>query len=154
MTRTLVIINDTVLLACASMYLGTGWSIILFSFPIAPKLTPDNYFLQFVPQVRAATRFFTIMTIVMIATCLVMLVSEWGHALMWVPVVVLLGILAATGLTMRFLFPYNNAMAAGITDQDELNDVLRHWMALNRIRVGLWTIQWFSLATFFAVRAR
>lgn len=31
------------------MYLGTGWPLILFSFPLASKLCPDNYYKQFVP---------------------------------------------------------------------------------------------------------
>jgi hypothetical protein len=33
------------------MYLGTGWPLILFSFPLASKLCRDNYYKQFVPQV-------------------------------------------------------------------------------------------------------
>ena len=28
-------------------------------FPISPELTPDNYYMQFVPQVTAATQFST-----------------------------------------------------------------------------------------------
>jgi hypothetical protein len=33
------------------MYLGTGWPLILFSFPLASNPCPDNYYKQFVPQV-------------------------------------------------------------------------------------------------------
>ena len=47
-------INNLFLFLCTAMYLGTGWSPVLFSFPIAPKLRPDNYYNQFVPQVTAA----------------------------------------------------------------------------------------------------
>jgi hypothetical protein len=62
-----IVLNDLLLLACVSMYLGTGWSLVLFSFPIRPRLTVDTYYDQFVPQVTLATRFFTWMTTVMIA---------------------------------------------------------------------------------------
>ena len=50
------------LFLCVSMYFGTGWSLWLFSFPVTPQLTPAIYYLQFVPQVTAATEFFTQMT--------------------------------------------------------------------------------------------
>jgi hypothetical protein len=58
-------INNLFLFLCTAMYLGTGWSLVLFSFPIAAKLRPDNYYNQFVPQVTAATKFFTVMTVLM-----------------------------------------------------------------------------------------
>lgn len=149
----LVVLNNALLLMCTSMYLGTGWSLILFSFPVAPQLTVDNYYMQFVPQVKAATKFFTYMTMVMIATSIVMLISEWGDPLIWVPITVLAGVLAATGLTVRFIIPYNKRMEEGITDQAELEDVLGRWMTLNRIRVSLWTVQWLAMSTWFVVVA-
>ncbi len=92
------------------MYLGTGGSLVLFSFPLAPQLTPDNYYLQFVPQVQAATAFFTTMTKVMLACGLIMLIAEWRQRTRWVPIIV----------------------------------------QLNRIRVGLWCVQWAALAWYFA----
>jgi len=67
-----LILDASVLLLCASMYLGTGWSLVLFSFPgPARALNVDNYYEQFVPPVERATRFFTWMTVVMIATAVV-----------------------------------------------------------------------------------
>ena len=152
MRRILLTLNHSLLFLCASMYLGTGWSLLLFSFPVAPRLTPDNYYLQFIPQVHAATHFFTYMTGLMLVLATVMLVAEWRTGLRWVPIVVLLGVLAATGLTIRFIFPYNEAMSAGITDPARLADVLGKWMALNRVRVGLWTVQWLALMVYFAAK--
>jgi hypothetical protein len=153
MKRRLLILNHSLLLLCCSMYLGTGWSLLLFSFPIAPTLTPDNYYLQFVPQVTAATKFFTYMTMVMIAAGVVMLVAEWRTRFRWVPVVVLLGVLAATGLTMKFIIPYNEEMAAHITSAARLGEVLDAWMGFNRLRVGLWTVQWLAMMIYFAAKA-
>lgn len=144
--------NHSLLFACASMYFGTGWSLVLFSFPIAPELTVDTYYMQFVPQVEAATAFFTYMTVVMLITSAVMIVAEWRTRMVWVPIVVLAAIVLATALTMIFIFPYNEAMSGGITDSDVLVDTLDRWMSLNRIRVGLWTVQWLSLMTYFAIR--
>lgn len=150
MKRGLLIVSYSILFFCTSMYLGTGLSLVLFSFPIAQKLTPATYYLQFVPQVSAATHFFTYMTSVMIALVIVMLVAEWRTPFRWVPLVVLAGVIAATALTLKFIFPFNQEMARGITDQDRLAHVLRTWMSLNRIRVGIWAVQWLAMMFYFA----
>src|SRR5439155_23075680 len=41
MKALLFTINNALLFLCVSMYLGTGWSMVLFYFPIAPQLTVD-----------------------------------------------------------------------------------------------------------------
>ena len=147
--KVLLGINHSILFLCTSMYLGTGWSLILFSFPIAPQLTPDNYYMQFVPQVTAATEFFTSMTMLMIATAIIMIIAEWRSKLRWFPIGVLLGVILATALTIIFIIPYNEQMSAGITDAGVLKEVLRKWMNLNTIRVMLWTVQWLCMMAYF-----
>ncbi len=141
----LLLLNRCLLFLCASMYLGTGWSMWLFSFPIIPQLTVDNYYLQFVPQVTEATRFFTGMTLVMMASAAVMIWDERRAGRAWIPVVVLLSIVAATGLTMVFILPYNREMAAHVTNPARLREVLDRWASLNRVRVSLWTVQWIAM---------
>jgi len=148
--KTLLILNNSVLFLCASMYLGTGWSLLLFSFPIAPQLTVNNYYMQIVPQVTLATQFFTYMTTLMIILAVVMLIAEWKSALRWVPIIVLAGILVATGLTIVVILPLNDLMSKGITDPVQLKSILNEWIFLNKIRVGLWTIQWLSMMVYFA----
>jgi len=150
MKTRLLTLNHALLFLCASMYLGTGWSLVLFSFPIAPQLTPDNYYLQFVPQVDAATRFFTYMTMVMLACAAIMIWAEWRTPQRWVPIAVLLGILAATGLTMWLIIPLNEEMGKHITDPARLKQVLGEWMNLNRVRVGIWTFQWACMMYWFS----
>lgn len=135
------------------MYLGTGWSLVLFSFPVASHLTVENYYLQFVPQVTAATRFFTYMTGLMIVASIVMIIAEWRTRYRWVPIVVLLGVVAATGLTMRYILPLNDLMRQGITDAVQLKNILSEWILLNKIRVGLWTVQWLAMMYYFAHKA-
>jgi hypothetical protein len=147
-----LILDASVLALCASMYLGTGWSLVLFSFPVRPKLTPSNYYLQFVPQVQAATRFFTWMTTLMIGATVVVVVwdrSSWTVAF---PAVLLAGVLLATALTIKFIFPYNKRMADGIADESELQSVLGKWVLLNWIRVGIWTVEWVAITAWFAVK--
>jgi len=148
------LINSCFLFLTTAMYLGTGWSMWLFQFPVARHLTPDNYYWVFVPQVAAATQFFTIMTWFMIASSLVMIWTERKDRLRWVPIVVLAGVLAATGLTIWYIFPYNNSMTAGIKDPVELQSVLASWIKLNRVRVLIWTVQWSAMMFYFARRAR
>jgi hypothetical protein len=145
--------NAALLLACASMYFGTGWSLVLFSFPIAPRLTPATYALPFVLPVEAATHFFTYMTIVMLVGAAVMIWGEWRTGYRWVPIVVLLAVLAATLLTTQIIFPANHEMEAGIATQARLDVVLARWMLLNRIRTGLWTVQWLAMTAYFVLKA-
>ncbi len=149
-----LILNDSVLLFCTSIYLGTGWSLVLFSFPSRSRLTVDNYYDQFVPQVTRATRFFTWMTMVMIGTAIVMIVAERHSAYVIAPALALAGVVAATALTVKFILPYNKRMAARITDNAELQQVLGKWMLLNWVRVALWTVQWVSIVTYFALHLR
>jgi hypothetical protein len=147
------VLNALFLLTCVSMYFGTGWSLVLFSFPIAPKLTPATYYMQFVPQVEAATRFFTYMTVAMLVSAGLMIYSEWRTGYRWVPIVVLLAVIAATWLTEQWLLPLNAEMSAGITDQARLDAVLSKWMRLNVIRVLLWTVQWLTIISYFGLKA-
>jgi hypothetical protein len=117
-------INNLFLFLCTAMYLGTGWSLVLFSFPIAPKLRPDNYYNQFVPQVTAATKFFTVMTVLMAVSAILMITGgpQGGQRLLGAVV-----------------------LAASVAA------ILRRWMARNRIRVGLWTLQWAAVACWFGL---
>jgi hypothetical protein len=153
MKKKLLELNNAFLFLCTSMYLGTGWSLVLFSFPVVPQLTIENYYLQFVPQVTAATKFFTYMTMLMIAACIVMIFAQWRTRYRWVPIVVLLGVIAATGLTMLYIIPLNKAMSQGITDPVKLKDILSQWTFMNKIRVGLWTVQWLAMMYYFAHKA-
>lgn len=153
----LLVLNHVLLLLCCSIYLGTGFSLVFFQFPIEPNLTVDNYHMIFVEPVTAATRFFTYMTIVMLICAAIMLVTEWFSGLRWVPVVVLLGVIVATVLTMVVIIPLNKELAAGVTDPARLKIVFHDWANMNRVRVSLWAIQWAAMAYWFyrmALQAR
>ena len=142
--------NKLLLFACTSMYFGTGWSaLVFFSFPSAKDLTPDNYYMQFVPQVTAATHFFTYMTMLMMLCCVIFIIEEWKSSIKWYPIIVLSLVVLTTLLTIYFIFAYNEQMAAGIKDPQLLQEVLRKWMNLNIVRVSLWTLQWLTMATYF-----
>jgi hypothetical protein len=78
----LLLLNHVVLLLCCSIYLGTGFSLVLMVAPL-----------------NAASQFFTTMTVVMLICGLIMLATEWLSGLRWVPVVVLVAVIVATVLT-------------------------------------------------------
>jgi len=149
MKNKLLITNHALLLLCASLYLGTGTSLVLFSFPVAPQLTPGNYYLQFVPQVQAATKFFTPVTVFMIFGAVIMTVAEWRQPLRWVPIVVLAAIIGSTLMETQLVFPLNDEMARHISDPVRLNIVLGEWMRLVTARVLLWCVEWAALAWYF-----
>lgn len=154
MKSNLLIANHMLLFLCASMYLGTGGSLVLFSFPTAPQLTPDNYYLQFVPQTQAATVFLTAMTKLMFACAAIMLVAEWRSRWRWIPITVIAALCAATALTVWWIFPLNAEMDAHIQSASRLQVVLADWMRLARLRMVIWCVQWAALALYFAVWAR
>jgi hypothetical protein len=149
----LLMLNKAVLFACVSMYFGTGWSLVLFSFPTAGELTPSTYYMQFVPQVAAATAFFKVMTSVMMINATILVVEEWKTPLRWFGIGVLLAITLVTALTIVYIFPYNARMAAGIATQAELNEVLNKWMNLNTLRVSIWTAQWVLVMIYLLFKA-
>jgi hypothetical protein len=148
------VLNAALLFLCCSMYFGTGWSMGLFSFPIRPQITVDNYYLLFVPEVTAATKFFTWMTMVMMASAAAMIWTEWGTPLLFVPIIVLVAVSAATGLTVIKILPINARMAAGIKDPVELGQILDEWEALNWVRIALWSVQWAAMIVWFIAKAR
>ena len=110
------VLNASFLFWAMAIYMGTGWSMWLFSFPIVPQLTPENYYYVFVPQVAYATKFFTPLTWIMMACALLMLILEWKGGIRWVPVIVLLLVGIAGWVTVQFIFPYHREMTAGIHD--------------------------------------
>lgn len=148
MPRTIVL-NNAILFLCCSIYLGTGISLIFFQFPLEPKLTVENYYLIFVEPVDNATRFFTYMTVVMLITGFVMLLTEWLSGIRWVPVVVLLALIASTLTTIYLIFPHNEALRQGITDPAKLAETFGVWANLNRVRVSLWGIMWLAMMYYF-----
>lgn len=149
----LVVLNASFLFLTAAMYLGTGWSLWLFQFQVAPKLTPATYYYAFVPQVETAGTFFTWMTSLMMISAIIMLIVEWKGPMRWVPIIVLVSVTAATLYTVWYIFPYNDAMKAGITDQQVLQATLDKWISMNRIRILLWSVEWFAMMVYFGRRA-
>jgi hypothetical protein len=146
--------NAALLFLCCSMYFGTGWSMGLFSFPIKPLLTVDNYYLEFVPEVAAATNFFTYMTVVMLVCGAAMTYTEWHTKFRLVPIAVVLALIISTLLTIYVIFPYNDAMSAGIKDPAVLASTLTKWMDLNWVRISLWTVMWAVMMFWFALQTR
>ena len=153
MKQILIVLNATFLMLTASMYLGTGWSLWLFQFQSAPHMTIDNYYWTFVPQVQAASVFFTWMTSLMIVSLIIMIWVEWKTDMRWIAILVLLSLLAATGFTVWYIFPYNDTMESHITDPALLTATLDKWISLNRVRVILWTVEWAGMMWYFAKRA-
>jgi hypothetical protein len=142
-----------VLLACGSIYLGTGVTLVFFLFPIQSKLTPDTYRVPFVEPVAAATRFLTPMTVVMLVAAVGLIALELGTAYWIAPAAYLAMTIASTLLTTRLIFRHNQRMKEGIEDPGELQATLTAWRRLNTWRASLWTVQWAAITTWFVVRA-
>jgi hypothetical protein len=148
------ILVTLVLLACASMYLGTGWSLALFTIPGRSGWTVDNYYDQLMAPIARATRFFTWMTIVMLACCAALIVAEWGSWYLLAPIGVLVAVVGATLLTTLVIFRYNKRLRERVTDPAELHDVLERWVRWNWLRLALWTAQWVGVAVYVGLKLR
>ncbi|HKP46417.1 MAG TPA: hypothetical protein VJT50_07445 [Pyrinomonadaceae bacterium] len=153
MKNKLLLLSYAVLFAGVSIYFGTGWSTVIFQFPMLPQLNVGNYYLHFVPQVAAATTFFTILVPLMCLICLVMIKAEWSTKFRWVPIVVLLAIIAASSVTYFLIFPINREMAAHISDPQQLTNAVDKWVHYTCYRVVLWSLEWIVLMYYFAARA-
>jgi len=68
-------------------------------------------------------------------------------------VTTLLILLPIAAALVIWILPLNNQMSAGIKDPAKLQSIIGRWMALNRVRVGLWTVQWLAMASFFGIKA-
>lgn len=144
-----VVLNALFLYLCASMYLGTGWSLWLFSFQVTPHLTPANYYYAFVPQVVAAAKFFTYMTALMGVSGL-LLAWQLRHAReKWAPILTLVAVTVATWLTIQYIFPYNHILEGGVKDGALLQETLTKWINLNKVRISLWSVQWVAMGWLF-----
>jgi hypothetical protein len=153
MKNKLLLLSYAVLFAGVSIYFGTGWSTVIFQFPTLPDLNVGNYYLHFVPQVAAATWFFTILVPLMCLICLIMIKAEWRTRYRWVPILVLLCIVAASSITYILIFPVNREMAAHITDPQQLTVAIDKWVNYTWYRVVLWSTEWVTMTYYFAARA-
>jgi hypothetical protein len=153
MKNFLLVLNKAVLFACVSMFFGTGLSLILFSFPIAPYLTPSNYYYEFVPEVSGAVHFFTYMTILIMVCCIIFIIEKFKSPLKWYPIITLVLTIATTALTLIYIIPYNDLMEAGFKTNADLHAVLTKWMDLNYIRVSIWIGMWLSMMVYYTYLA-
>ena len=153
MKRKLYLLNNSLLFMAVSIYFGTGWSTAIFQFPVMPQMTVNNYYLHFIPQIDAATNFFRFLVTLMGVTGLVMIVGEWKTRFRWVPILVMLAVAGATCLTVFVVFPVNDILRKGITDQAQLVEVIDRWKNLTRVRVGIWSFEWALMMFYFAASA-
>ena len=114
-----------------------------------PELTPENYSLHFIPQIDAATVFFTVMVTVMLMTCAIMLRVEWKTKYRWIPIALAILVIGATCLTIFVIFPINQVLRDGITDQAQLTDIVAQWVFLTKVRVVLWSLEWLVMMVYF-----
>ena len=150
----LLLLNNAFLFLCCSIFLGTGVSLVFFHLPLEPQLTVDNYYVVLIEPVENATVFFTYVTVLMLIAALIMLGSEWLSGLKWPPIIVLLSVITATVMAYTLLFPINEELEAGVTDNVRLATLLAQWADYNRLRVTLWFLQWAAMMFYFYALAR
>ncbi len=149
----LLALNNALLFISASMYLGTGGSLVFFQFPSFSELTVDNYKLIIVDPIDRATVFLTYMTLLMYFTAAVMLLAEYRNHMRWVPIIVLLALTTTTLITTAFLFDVNDEFRQGVTSQSRLDELVDTWKSFNVVRFSLWILMWLAVMSFYWIRA-
>lgn len=153
--RTLLDINNGYIFFCSSVYLGLFWSLHFFWFPHYPKtLHVSNYYDAIIPQTTTATHYFFVTIPIMGVAILIMLLTEWKGKLRWVPLAWIPGLVIPVYVQQHFIETINAKFIAGVSDEAQLHDLLRHWMSLNDIRWVILTVMWFITLYFFLAKAR
>jgi hypothetical protein len=144
------------LLLFASMYLGTGWSLVLFQFPGAAETTRRQQFPdRFGRPVRTAVGFFSVWSLLMVVGSTVLTVAEWDQGgYRWGPLVYLVTAVGATAFTVVFILPVNRALYVDLDDDERFRTLLVRWMRLNVVRTFIWTVEWAAIALWFVALAR
>jgi hypothetical protein len=153
MKKKLLLLVYSLIFFGASYYLGIGWSTAITQFPVMPMLTVENYYLHFVPQVAASTKFLYVLVPLMFIATAIMLIAEWRTRLRWVPIVIMLALIVSSSITYFLIFPVNRALSAGVTDPVQFSELINAWVRYTWYRVPLWTIEWLCMMFYFAARA-
>lgn len=153
--RTLIDLNNAYIFFCASLYLGLFWSLHFFWFPhYADTLSISNYYDAIIPQTTTATRFFFVTIPIMAIAIVIMLLTEWKSNLRWVPISWIPGLLVPVIVQQAFIEKVNNQLIAGVTDEQQLQELLKEWMFLNDLRWVILSFMWAITMYFFIAKAK
>jgi hypothetical protein len=140
-----------VLLFCASIYLGMGFSLVVLQFPGALATTrAANFPERFGDPVRRAVAFFSVVSAIMIAGGIWLTVREWDlSGRRWLPLLYVLLAVGATAFTVVAILPVNRALYRDVADESRFRALLSRWIRLNVVRYGFWVLEWFAIAVWF-----
>ncbi|MFE5190077.1 hypothetical protein [Streptomyces sp. NPDC056628] len=151
--NTLLLVNALYFLFGATMYMGTMWVLRLFLYPTWRALTPENVDVHFGVPMTLATRFFTVVVLLMFISGIVLVGSEWGSWYVALAAVCLVGIALLTWVGQGIIIPVNKRIRAGRFDgQVGLTQLLVRRMRLNDIRFVGATVTWAAIVWYIAAR--
>lgn len=136
----------------SSIYMGVMWALHFFWYPGWHYLNQGNVQDAFVGPTSLATKFFTILVPIMMVSCIILIITEWKNPVRWTTWVITAGIIGATVVGKMLIIPINQTIAAGVADQQTLNDLLTRWMDLNNLRMAITTVMWLGCLFYFMLR--
>lgn len=136
-----------VLLLCASIYLGMGFSLVALQFPGALATTrAQDFAVRFGDPVRRAVAFFSVVSTVMVAGGSWLTVREWDQDGRWtLPLAFTVLTVLATAFTVVFILPVNRALYRPIADERAFSRLLGRWIRLNVVRYVFWVLEWLAI---------
>lgn len=150
----LLLFNALYFLFGASMYMGTMWVLRFFLYPTWRAVTRETVGNQFGIPTLQATKFFTYVVPLMFVNGIVLIVTEWGSALVILSAICLLGIIFLTYIGQRLIIPVNKRIRGGeYRDVAELRDLLMRWMTLNNLRFYGSTVTWVAIVWYLVAKS-
>lgn len=138
------------LLLMASIYLGAGFSLVVFQFPGAGSITPSTFPERMGDPIKRATLTFTIQSTLMLVGGVVLAVAEWDEGgYRYAPLAYVVATLAATAWTVLAIFSVNQRLRKADVDPAEFRRLLTVWMRLNVVRFLFWVAEWLAMAVWF-----
>jgi hypothetical protein len=139
----------------ASIYMGSGYSLVVLQFPGALKsVNAGNFDDRLGGPIRRATITWTVMVILMVAGGIVLTVHEWDHGgYRYGPLVYVVATVVATAWTLLIIFPVNQRLRDADDDPAEFTRALSLWMKLSVVRFAFWVTEWLAITIWLVALA-
>jgi hypothetical protein len=81
-----------------------------------------------------------------------MLITEWKTRFRWVPIAWVVGLGVPIWVQQGPIEKVNDALKAGVTDPQQLSELVNRWMMLNDVRMVILTTMWCVTLYYFMAK--
>jgi hypothetical protein len=88
----------------------------------------------------------------MMLAIIVMLITEWKTRFRWVPIAWVVGLGIPIWVQQGPIEKVNKVLKAGVTDPQQLSELVSRWMMLNDVRMVILTTMWCITLYYFIAK--